>query len=62
MKTYKLYYKLDLHKHVCEAIIEAKNMQEAIDYLYEDMEVEGEDIEILYKVEEIEYVLNINAW
>jgi len=55
MKTYKLFYKLDNNKHECEAIIEAKTMQEAIDYLYEDLEVEGDHIEILYKVEEIEY-------
>jgi len=62
MKTYRLYFINASHGHVCDAIIEAKDMQEAIEYLYEDVKNDGGEIESLYRVEEIEYVLNTNAW
>lgn len=55
METFKLYYKLDIHEDVCEAYIEAKNMTEAIEYLYEDMYSEGLEIETVIRVEKVAF-------
>lgn len=55
METFKLYYKLDTHKDVCEAFIEAEDIPNAIMYLYEDMYNEGLEIETVILVEKVAF-------